>query len=142
MEIKPAYVTFEQAKILVEKGANLSTSYNEHCDEKEYYHKQTGEVKLYSYFNVFENMIPIPQQWQVVEWLRVKHGVHIIILPDNEEDFYDTQRVIYHLSIKTVHKGLHNLFTELIRDGGILAVYKSPQEAYSAAFDYVFKNLI
>ncbi len=140
MEIKPAYVTFEQAKILVEKGANLSTSYNEHCDEKEYYHKQTGEVKLYSYFNVFENMIPIPQQWQVVEWLRVKHGINVEANRLSNIGKYRWLAIPMNIipkSFKTKKEYLDAVYKYYGKEN-----FDTPQEAYSAAFDYVFKNLI
>jgi predicted metalloendopeptidase len=130
MEIKPAYVTFEQAKLLEEKGANLSTSYNEHCGETEYYHKETGEVKLYSYFNSFENMIPIPQQWQVVEWLRIKHNIFINVKRSTR--FKDGKSLVYYYGVA------HTEHTEQFDYDG----YETPQEAISSVIDYVFKNLI
>jgi hypothetical protein len=130
MEIKPAYTTFEQSKMLEEKGANLSTSYNEHCGEKEYYHKQTGEVKLYSYFNSFENMIPIPQQWQVVEWLRIKHNIFINVKRSTR--FKDGKSLVYYYGVA------HTEHTEQFDYDG----YETPQEAISSVIDYVFKNLI
>jgi len=69
------------------------------------------------------------QQWQVVEWLRVNHGIWIEVTSGN---------MGWSLWAFSIHeKGLtfikycsntHNQF------------YDSPQEAYSAAFDYIKQN--
>jgi hypothetical protein len=84
-----------------------------------------------------------PEQHQVVEWLRINHGIIVLALPDNEDDFIDTQKVIYTPVIYRVCEGLHNLYKELIRGKYTILYYNSPQEAYSAAFDYIrLNNLI
>jgi hypothetical protein len=106
-EIKPHYVTFEQAKLLKEKGFD---DYNEH--------------------------IYRPQQWQVVEWLRVEKEVWIQIMKYNyltkEYDSHDYYYRIYNwkgpVQIRQFHKYSED--------------YTSPQEAYSAAFDYILENII
>jgi hypothetical protein len=127
-EIKPTYVTFEQAKWLKEKG------FNEPCDS---IYKEDGEFQSYKNFGDirthFKNSEPInpktwhrydtsaPEQWQVVEWLRINHGIWIWVENYPNEDNFTPQIPKANLS-------------------KILGYYKSPQEAYSAAFDYIKDN--
>jgi hypothetical protein len=133
--IKPTYVTFEQAKVLKSKGFDVPTlAYRQKSakigdetilpltlPDKEFYwavydwNHYPSEVPYYS----------IPEQWQVVEWLRVNYSIWIVCSPD-EECFGCT---IY--TIKSGIKFIYNSENKL-----------TPQEAYSAAFDYVLKNLI
>ena len=79
MEIKPTYVSFEQAKLLKEKGFNvrLKKVYN-----------ILGEL-WDSHYQYMENSNPdcgavcvAPEQWVVVEWFRLKHGIWINIVCD------------------------------------------------------------
>ena len=151
--IQPAYVTFEQAKLLKEKGFNLEC---ENFYRKEKYGKkfylttgieydsdrnciwdwnlnggQSGNLsKVIPYPN--ENTAiyySAPEQWQVVEWLRINHGIWISVdnLIDNR--FYFSVR----------HTNTNNYAS---RTGCNEEGYSLPQEAYSAAFDYVLNNLI
>jgi hypothetical protein len=128
-EIKPAYVTFEQAKFirypfLTDTGYSFS-----------------GKTIQRKYI-ITDGWINRPEQWQVVEWLRINHGIIVLVLPDNKDDFIDTRKVIYTPVIYRVCEGLHNLYKELIRDkeGNSIKYFNSPQEAYSSAFDYIKDN--
>jgi hypothetical protein len=129
MEIKPTYVTFEQAKLLADKKFLVHTRYGYTKDgvlERPHY----GETYINS---DFENSLTYsaPEQHQVIEWLRVNHGIFIAV------------DVIY------------NLFKyKILQCNGIVSQtfgnefkcssfdYNSPQEAYSKAFDYILKELI
>ncbi|HNT70581.1 MAG TPA: hypothetical protein PKI83_02870, partial [Bacteroidales bacterium] len=76
MEIKPTYVTFEQAKWLKEIGFDIysNVAYNgkgEVLDESPTYNKE--------YYMTLKDFIYRPEQWQVVEWLRVKHSIWISV---------------------------------------------------------------
>jgi len=122
MEIKPTYVTFEQAKLLKEKGfdVRLKKVYN-----------ILGEL-WDSHYQYMENSNPdcgavcvAPEQWQVVEWLRVKHDIWIEICCFKSDNCG--------FSIWLINKGYYEL--EQVE-------YKSPQEATSSAIDYVLTNLI
>lgn len=126
--MEPKYITFEQAKWLKEKGFNevIKTLYNENGTELV---KGTLPNSLTNYYSA-------PEQHQVVDWLLEKHGIwievrhiktfgvnrfHIIIWKYGEEDYH------------TIHCG----------NGVGYEVWDTPQEAYSAAFDYIkYTNLI
>jgi signal peptidase I len=101
MEIKPTYVTFEQAKLLKEKGFEV---------------KEVRGGYL------------VPEQWQVVEWLRVKHGIWTVVNWGTNND-----EVVWYYGISKI--GINSAFMEK-------PYYKTPQEAISAAFDYCLKELI
>ena len=117
-EIKPKYSTFEQAKWLKEIG------FNEKCETSYYTHyeklmiENNGATKITPMHNYSR-----PEQWQVVEWLRVNHGIWTIA------DYYNNgDKNIWFWNIKFNSK-------ETMDCG-----FASPQEAYSAAFDYIKEN--
>jgi hypothetical protein len=126
-EIKPTYVTFEQAKRLRDKG------FNESCDKIYYLPHPTiakkNNVEENIWFSI-NNSSPLlngilrPEQHQVVEWLRVNHGIWIEVI---ETDLF--QKYFFQLKRKDSSR---------LKDGD----FNSPQEAYSAAFDYVLNNLL
>lgn len=72
--IQPAYVTFEQAKKLKEKGFDVKTSYN---------FDLTGEIHHIGLLNHndSEKKISHPEQWQVVEWGSLVHNIEIEARP-------------------------------------------------------------
>jgi hypothetical protein len=155
--IKPTYVTFEQAKWLKEKGFDVPMShyYFEDGEFKEHFLQEThgyygdeyevhlsefnenwndkwltkksgdrcfGCSKDRGYFETFS----APEQWRVVEWLRVKHGIWVSI-------FHKRHSMDKHYGYTIKHP--NEIETKLWE-------FNSPQEAYSAAFDYVLNNLI
>ena len=159
-EIKPAYVTFEQAKLLKSKGFKLETNCYyfedyEFCQYKivdtygyygDYYtveldelyknwndaflqkkngHRCFGCSKDEGYFETFS----APEQWQVVEWLRVNHNIFIQVVA---EVYIDGTNYLWN----TINLAKDES-TPWYGDNG---EYNTPQEAYSAAFDYILKN--
>jgi len=118
MDIKPTYVTFEQAKKLKEKGWNQRT---------EMVHLFTPLKNILREIDInlsiVENELNAPEQWMVIEWLRVNYGIWVTIgyLGDG-----------YNCTIQDkkgwTKKAMGN--------------FNSPQEATSAAIDYVLENLI
>jgi hypothetical protein len=123
MEIKPEYVTFEQAKLLKEKG------FDEECkmcvaegDERPLPFNCGNTIhknSLHPYYSAAE-------QWQVVEWLRVNHGIWISV-----DMVYETTQTGFWYSIRQSKED----------DMAIASnEYPTPQEAYSAAFDYILNN--
>jgi hypothetical protein len=143
--IQPTYATFEQAKMLKEKGfdgecARFYTKSN--CklygidEHGRYYPIKNKSKELWIVGNVavlnIKNLILAPEQWQVVEWLRVNHGIWVSV---QYKGFIVNRELIeFHYEIKYC-KELPNL----IRNENS---FNSPQEAYSAAFDYILKELI
>jgi transposase len=137
MNIQPAYVTFEQAKRLKEKGFNLLCFYYyENKILKEPYLENGSSTDtefkvnlsdLLEYFNKHSELISAPEQWQVIEWLRSNHEIWVVAFPE----LLNGNIVRYYPSI--FQKGVGE---------DIEQYFDTPQEAYSAAFDYILKQLI
>ncbi len=140
MEIKSTYVSFEQAKLLKEKSFN-EKCFNYYTSSGEQYINGKGTeitnsgfnstYSIYSFnYSNFSNKqrqeyYLAPEQWLVVEWLRVNYGIHIVIMPKQLPD----NSIVYY-----IWKGKRATFKETF--------YNSPQEAYSAAFDYILNTLL
>lgn len=135
--IKPSYVSFEQAKLLKEKGFDevCSNAYN--LNGLQYINgwcEYIDDDDLTIRNSVIKSKdVSAPEQHIVVEWLRINHGIWI--------------------SVNTIEYGkwcFNYKKLEPNKDYPVLNVigkyslkdFNSPQEAYSAAFDYVLKNLI
>jgi hypothetical protein len=72
----------------------------------------------------------MPEQWQVVEWLLEKHGIWICVNIAIDDTWYFE---MYNLKDKRNAE-------IIIEDENITYFHKTPQEAYSAAFDYIKDN--
>jgi hypothetical protein len=137
MEIKPTHITFEQAKWLKKKG------FNEECimfytqpnskmfgidEHGRYYSIKNKPKTLWIVGNVatlnIKNVLLAPEQHVVIEWLRVNHGIWIYC------KYQKRGKIIF------VIEDLQGNNITISPD------FNSPQEAYSAAFDYVLNNLI
>ena len=121
-KIEPTYVIFEQAKWLKEKGFDVPTKafydlYN-NPNNKELSYSVPDNWNDYKSYSA-------PEQWQVVEWLRLNHGIWVSVSVEDDKWFYGVKKIF----------NQYDVISNVIP-------YKSPQEAYSAAFDYIFNNLI
>jgi hypothetical protein len=126
MEIKPTYVTWEQAKWLKEKGFDVNThmGYAYFQNLRKYKLMSHRESKDYS----------APEQWQVIEWLRVNHSIWVLALP-TINGYYAYKIIDVQLDPeKPIERPPYNDVSG--------EDYHTPQEAYSAAFDYILKELI
>jgi hypothetical protein len=144
--IKPTYVTFEQAKLLKEKGFTKENGYA--CREGwiNYLYSFTGATGTPENDSGYvldtlgnSHLIERPEQWQVVEWLRVNHGINVLPIesytyPDEIKNRWKYQ--IINKQEKNRHIFNKKFFIESDYE------FQSPQEAYSAAFDYILNNLI
>jgi hypothetical protein len=125
--IQPTYVTFEQAKKLKEKKFDVE------CNR---FYNKNGVLKwcfANGLGNNYKNQslaISASEQWQVVEWLRVEHGIWVRL---------------------TTYAFGYQYHLDNTPDPSTWAIdrrydctddFKTPQEAYSAAIDYVLNNLI
>jgi len=121
-EIKPTYITFEQAKWLKEKG------FDESCrmlinGAYEPFHLNLIETQYFQNNSVLlKDCYSAPEQWQVVEWLRVNHGIWIYC------KYQKRGKIIF--VIEDLQGNNITISPDL----------NSPQEAYSAAFDYIKDN--
>jgi hypothetical protein len=162
MEIEPKYVTFDQAKDLKERGFNLRVvGYSFLIDDK--IHFDLGFLNHNKEVKEFVSRISRPEQHQVLEWLLENDNIWIEItmgkdsnkvwfdydifstIKPRKDDELGEEGVEYEedpnerfLNWDTTHDSLidekFEVFTKTSHD--------SPQEAYSAAFDYILKELI
>jgi hypothetical protein len=120
--IEPTYITFEQAKWLKEKG------FDESCrmlinGVYEPFHLNLIETQYFQNNSVLlKDCYSAPEQWQVVEWLRVNHGIWIYC------KYQKRGKIIF--VIEDLQGNNITISPDL----------NSPQEAYSAAFDYIKNN--
>jgi hypothetical protein len=144
MEIKPTYVTFEQAKWLKEKGFDEECKFYYDLGFKELtFHVEdtwkNSEIQNGYPNGVFEKlgkypMISAPEQWKVVEWLRVNHSIWVLALP-TINGYYAYKIIDVQLNPeKPIERPPYNDVSG--------EDYHTPQEAYSAAFGYVLNNLL
>jgi hypothetical protein len=146
-KIEPAYVSFEQAKSLKEKGFNIitRTAYDFKTYQPSNIYEENLEIipNAKNYSNSEYKRYPRPEQWQVVEWLRLNHGIWVYASPyysrpdDNKTGkwiFEGFEPEVYFIKELEVGEEISTTF--------FLATYEHPQKAYSAAFDYILKELI
>lgn len=157
MSIESKYVTFEQAKLFKEKGFDIKLdrhwisqiphtveSWSSKIDDvvsdgmeakilwREYHSKD---------YNV--DHAPAYEQWQVVEWLRIKYNIEL----SAQVNFYNRKEKLgYFYTLdkfdsNDIHDG-KDYDIEQMNLVGEKKGFNTPQEAYSAAFDYILKNLI
>jgi hypothetical protein len=145
-KIKPAYATFEQAKWLKEKGLNDHFYHRQGEDSTrwvscKYCYDPLDESKTLQLWsdNIesstkdrLERLISAPEQHQVVEWLRINHGIWVSVNIAMDDKWYFE---LYNLKDKRN--------AEIIIEGeNVTDFHNSPQEAYSAAFDYLISQNI
>jgi len=121
-EIKPTYITFEQAKWLKEKGFNQRTKMVWLYSLGKQYLR---EVHLSLELNDAE--YNAPEQWQVVEWLRDNHGIWVWVRPYKDHAADNNDPIQHQMN---VYK----------RGVTVSKEFNSHEEAYSAAFDYIKEN--
>ena len=125
-KIEPHYVDFNTAKLLKKKGFGIP--YKQMGYSTKFYNGNTKTMLPLGRTGRSTNLIPAPEQHQVVEWLWLNHGIWIWVEKGrNPDNFYP---VIYNGKEITSFKHLPKMWGD------------TSQEAYSAAFDYVLNNLI
>ena len=125
MKIKPIYVTFEQAKLFKEKGFDVV------CDK---FYASNG--KLCDSVYDFDEWCSAPEHWQVIEWLRIKHGIQLFL------DYFYYDGFHYGCKYTKSNGDSGDIWVEGNDDTNGIDGALTPQDAYSNAFDYVLKNLI
>jgi hypothetical protein len=135
-EIKPTYVTFEQAKWLKEKEFDIKCKNYYVEGDKElnegFDHEYWGDYRCINWnadvigIKPFDGFSSAPEQWQLVEWLLVNHGIWVFLERGLEPvNFYPVIDNNHKVTSFKYHPPMW---------------YNSPQEAYSAAFDYIKEN--
>ena len=138
MKIEPTYLTFEQCKMLKEKGLNsICQRYWVRWSSTDYKEMSNIELVTLDYeIGIGNNLItPKYEQHQVIEWLRLKYGIWIDVgfapigdIGNNE----NPSEVTWWSMITKI--GVFDLYPPEFEG------FNTPQEAYSAAFDYILKN--
>jgi hypothetical protein len=147
MKIQPKYTTFDQAKLLKEKEYHVpcyhfyelaltsqedgeggySYPHGWKCGELNFqrgYFTNNYDATDFSSDNWF--MCAAPEQWQVVEWLRLNHNIWISVdMVEKDSFFYSINK--HDWEVKQI------IFSD---------DFETPQAAYSAAFDYILNELI
>ena len=138
----PTYVTFKQAVALKDKGFDeeLNTVYNLKSEPTK------------SYYNTMKNsdiehgtICTRPEQWMVVEWLRVNHGIWISVNPDiieynNSKDTIEWMFKVYRLPVYLKNGKIWGTIDNGRYDD--IYYYSTPENACSAAWDDILTNLI
>lgn len=154
-KIEPKYITYEQANLLDEKGFDEDTNANwwilasDHRDNKLpldeskiFFCGDSDELESKTYIddetihNVY-HVLSCPEQWMVVEWLRINHGIEIYLRPQRNSRIGVTT---YYYGISTICSTNHLEIIEVV--DLMNSDYLTPQDAYSAAIDYVLNNLL
>lgn len=145
-KIEPCYVTFEQAKLLKEKGFDIPVRYGVYGRKMkmtEYVGSTRNPCQIDRNWNTPKaKSWSVPEQWQVVEWLRVEKGIWILVIPTVTSDWtYKIIRVIGEVD-NDVISGLISV-SDIPPYKDVCAYdFSTPQEAYSHAFDHIIENLI
>lgn len=142
------HVTFEQAKWLNEKGFDVPTIKFYYLNDRRKWFKngELGEGFNDSYwgdntnlnwnkdgrlpFKPFSNCVSAPEQHQVIDWLLEKHGVWVQCEMGKDESKIWFNFYIYKAELSSDYSNIG------YSESGL----NSPQEAYSAAFDYIKNN--
>jgi hypothetical protein len=153
--IQPTHATSEQAKLLKEKKFIMKcrSYYLKGYDypfegvDDEYW----GDNRFKNWnadvigIKPFEGFTSAPEQWQVVEWLRFNHDIWVSVI--KIDGFQD----LYYYTITGSSEFFNNGRTITVEEwddetcdkmGYNNKYFNLPQEAYSAAFDYILKELI
>ncbi len=123
------YVNYDFAKFLKSKGFNVPCKqafYGDVEDEDIEYNEPTttGDDFILGEYDCYA-----PEHWEVVDWLNLNHGIWVSV--NLEEATNEDSTLKFHF---TCHR---------ISDNSkywISGVFDTPQEAYSAAFDYIKDN--
>jgi len=135
-QIEPIYVTYTQAILLKAKGfdAECETKY-ELSGKVSHLNNHNGRMD-WNTVKYSRELFSRPEQWQVVEWLRVRHGIWIEIHPEDDYKFG------YALNEWQWDKVNKTHFCDYVEDADVDTLYDSPQGAYSDAINYVLTKLI
>ena len=143
MKIEPRYVSFEQAKLLKEKKF-VCKVYKEYTPQFDFITDTDRSANCViggecSVKYAADDSFAAPEQWQVKEWLRINHSIDL-----QDICHYGKLGRIYRMGIIFINKKgeVDTVFLRPVDTSFDFIEFESPQEAYSAAFDYVLRNLI
>jgi hypothetical protein len=128
------HVTFEQAKLLKEKGFNYKvTKFKDLVTNTEIDNAPLGN------YNLTSQSVSIPEQHEVVDWLWETYLIDVSTIPIREKGYRTVKfqfRVINFSDPEVDEVMFEHQYNSSLQH------FSSKQEAYSAAFDYILKELI
>jgi hypothetical protein len=144
-KIEPCYINFNQAKLLKEKGFDCETEHFYTDIKKPRLSKgieymSDAYVRWWKWNSMPDNypteskdvLCSAPEQWQVIEWLRINHGIWIYT-------WYSSINMTYRVWYQNLNiKGKDTNPNEI----SLNKICNTPQEVYSEVFDYILTNLI
>jgi hypothetical protein len=128
-QIEPTYTTFEQSKWLKEIGFNQETDW--------FWNSLEGNIRLQQYASFSKNsacaeyFYSATEQLLLAEWLWVEKGIWIQVEPEGE-NFDEFRFSCFRNHKERVEETIRHISNDLYHSG-----FKSPQAAYSSAFDYI-----
>ena len=135
-DIKPSYVDFGISKLLKEKGFDVPCKM---CVMNGAELPLPFDVGNTLHINSLHPYYSSPEQWQVVEWLRVNFGIHTEVSCDCFGELW-----VAKLSVCS-----ENVWKDRSKTGKIVNahysfanIHYSPKDTYSAAFEYILNHLI
>jgi hypothetical protein len=137
--IELAFVSFEQAKLLKEKRIEIPTEecfyVKDEINNIEEHQIKNRDVVYNGGINyiVLKNEYRVYYQSEFLEWLRINHGIWISV----RRSYVIINNEAFDKYMSTIE-----FITEIKCDITDLQSFDTPKEAYSAAFDYVIRNLI
>ena len=126
MSLEKEFIPYEQALALKEIGFDVPTLTAFDDEDGILVSSYSENVFSPINYNTSGYKTSRPEQWQVVEWLRVNHGIWVYVVGGGNNRYYPMYQ----------DKNQYKLALDLDK------CYDTPQEAYSAAFDYILNNLI
>jgi hypothetical protein len=140
MIIKPTHTTLEQAKLLKEKGFDVDVESGKygHAENENWVYIVNRDFtgwKGRMRDAYFESKVALlkPEQWIVKEWLLKKHKLWVHATKDGGWWF----PIIENYNDEDSQGTIIDDLSEMER-----VCFNSPQEAISAAFDHILKNMI
>jgi hypothetical protein len=128
------YVTFEQAKWFKEKGFDeitdtiFNTSYGTEV--------VLENINFLRHSDGNNPFISRPEHWEVIEWLRVNHDICLWVKPYADSITYQPHWCYINNKAKENNNTFHLSGNASINGSD----YKTPQQAYEAAFNYLKDN--
>lgn len=136
-KIEPHYVDFATAKWLKEKGFDVPCKQRFWVgfENEEHFQGDCISNNWNDYDDSSTVYYSVPEQHQVIEWLRINHGIWIQVNISRYGIFYCN--ILQNQLTKNINLPMSYEMVCQLND------FNTPQEAYSAAFDYIrLNNLI
>ena len=146
-QIEPTYVTYQQSLWL--KGIGFDVPCIKAYAEVRRINSETGgdiftgEYRLVTLSRFHKRFYKAPEQWQVIEWWRINHGIWITVDFGAEYWYWKIRAASDFPITEELQEGICRIpLVNLLFSNVEHFQFTTPQEAYSAAFDYIKDNIL